>query len=188
MIYRFSNWIYKISNGWIALGAVLLFLLFSIFVLPSQSTKVDSISEQIGTPDLSFYYSKNDIYKMAEVYGEEGRALYIQARFTFDLIWPIVYTLFLTTCISWIFGQIIPLESKFGRVNLTPVMALIFDYLENISTSLIMFRYPQQTPGLDMLAPIFTMLKWILLIISFLLLIVGFIGLLWTRIQKRRAV
>jgi len=188
MIYRFSKWVYKISNGWIALGAVLLFLMFSIFVLPSQSTKVDSISEHVGTPDLSFYYSKNDIYRMADAYGEEGRALYIHARFTFDLIWPIVYSLFLTTCISWIYRQISLIDSNFGRVNLIPIMALFFDYFENVSTSLIMFRYPQQTPVLDMLAPIFTMLKWTLVILSFLLLIVGFIILLRTRIQQRRAI
>jgi len=188
MIYRFSKWVYKISNGWIALGGLLFFLLFSIFVLPSQSTKVDSISEHVGTPDLSFYYSKNDIYRMADFYGIEGRAIYIQARFTFDLIWPIVYSLFLTTCISWIYMQISPIDSNFGRVNLIPIAALIFDYLENLSTSLIMFRYPEQTPVLDVLASIFTMLKWILVTGGFLLLAVGFFVLLWTRFQQRKSI
>ena len=62
---------------------------------------------------------------------------------------------------------------------------MLFDYLENISTSLVMFRYPQQTPLIDFLAPIFTMLKWVLITSSFFILIVGVLILIMRRITRR---
>ena len=42
-------------------------------------------------------YSTSDLYEMAQSYGADGRGLYVKARFTFDLVWPLVYTLFLVT-------------------------------------------------------------------------------------------
>ncbi len=84
----------------------------------------------VATPDLSFMYSVNDLYEMAESYGEQGRSDYVRARFTFDLVWPIVYTFFLVTSISWLFGKATPAEkSIWQRANLVPLLAMVLDYL-----------------------------------------------------------
>ncbi len=173
MCRRFSDWLYRISNGWIVLGALLVFTLFTILVLPGQSASAEAFSVDTGSSDLSFYYSPDELYRMAEFYGQAGRDAYIRARFTFDLVWPVVYTLFLTTSISWIYARAFPPNFKFWWVNLLPLLGMGFDYLENISTSLVMFRYPQQTPLVDFLAPIFTMFKWVLITGSFFILILG---------------
>lgn len=182
---RFSNWLYHISNGWLVLSALLIFILFSILVLPGQSASAEAFSAETGSPDMSFYYSADDLYQMAESYGQAGRDAYIRARFTFDLVWPVVYTLFLTTAVSWIYARALPQNFKFWWVNLLPLLGMVFDYLENISTSLVMSRYPLQTPLVDFLAPIFTMLKWVLITSSFFILVVGvFILILQKIIQK----
>lgn len=175
MFTRLSDWLSRISTGWVALAGVVIFLLFSILVLPGQSAQPDANLGDIGSPDLSFYYSAHDLYQMAEAYGEAGRAAYIQARFTFDVIWPIVYTLFLSTAISWVYARSIEPESGLQRANLVPVLGMLCDYLENVSTSLVMWRYPAQTPVIDWLAPVFTALKWILISGSFLLLLGGLV-------------
>ena len=185
MIKRISNWLYRISNGWLVLGALLVFLLFSILVLPGQSASAEAVSADAGSPDMSFYYSTDDLYRMAESYGQAGRDAYIRARFTFDLVWPVVYTLFLTTAVSWIYARAFPQNFKFWWVNLLPLLGMIFDYLENISTSLVMFRYPQPTPLADSLAPVFTMLKWTLISGSFLLLIAGILILMKQRFVQK---
>jgi hypothetical protein len=122
---------------------------------------------------------------MAKVYGEKGREAYIRARFTFDLIWPLVYTIFLITGISWVYQRSFALGSLWQRANIVPVLGALFDYLENISTSVVMVRYPSPTAVLDMLAAIFTMLKWVFVNGSFALLLVGVVVGVWRRVRAR---
>ena len=40
--------------------------------------------------------------RFAEAFGPAGRQAYIEARLTFDVIWPLVYAFFLITTISWL--------------------------------------------------------------------------------------
>jgi hypothetical protein len=185
MIKHFSDWLYKISTGWVALSGLIILLLFMVFVLPGQTTRSGTEDQEAITPDLSFYYSAEDLYNSAEVYGEEGRRSYVEARFTFDLVWPLVYTYFLTTSISWIFSRAFSPDTIWRYANLLPVAGMLFDYLENISTSLVMIRYPEQTPVIDTLAAIFTMFKWTFIAASFLLLIVGILAGIWEWYKRR---
>ena len=99
---RISDRLHQVSNGWVALSALAIFLLFSALILPGQAANAESDTGSAESPDTSFYYSAGDLYRMAEVYGEQGRQAYVRARFTFDVIWPLVYTIFLSTAISWI--------------------------------------------------------------------------------------
>lgn len=131
-------------------------------------------------------YSAKELYQMAEAYGAEGRSAYIRARFTFDLVWPLVYTAFLVTAISWVFGKTFRSDSRWQLANLLPLLGALFDYLENVSTSLVMGRYPDQTAVVAALAPIFTSLKWILLAGSFVLLLAGVVTAVWRRLRRTR--
>jgi len=186
MLKRISIWLSKISTGWVVLVSLVIFILFAALVLPGQSAGSQSQREAIGSPDLSIYYSAADLYRMADAYGELGRAAYIQARFTFDLIWPLVYTFFLATTISWLFQRAIPAKSILQRANLMPMLGMVFDFLENISTSLVMWRYPAQTPIVDWLAGIFTALKWALIGGSFIMLGVGLVIAIFHMIRRGR--
>jgi len=47
-------------------------------------------------------------------------------------------------------------------LNLVPVAAVGFDFLENTATSLVMARYPADCPLAAALAPGLTLVKWIL--------------------------
>ena len=183
---RISDWLRRASTGWVALSALLIFLLFSALVLPQQATKAEQETGSSDSPDTSFFYSPSDLYRMAESYGEQGREAYIRARFTFDLVWPMVYTFFLTTSIGWVFGRTFGPDSRWQRANLIPLLGALFDYLENLSTSLVMLRFPDQTPVVDALAPVFTALKWLFLGASFLLLFGGIVIATWRRIASRR--
>lgn len=179
-----SAWLRQISMGSVTLAALVIFVLFIALVLPRQAASAETEAGEAGSPDSSLFYTPTDLYRMAETYGEEGRAAYVRARFTFDLIWPLVYTLFLATAISWVYGRAFPADSLWQRANLAPLLGALFDYLENLSTSLVMARYPVHTPGVDLLAPAFTLVKWVFVGGSFMLLLVGVAGGLWRRIQK----
>jgi hypothetical protein len=185
MSQRISDGIIGISTGWVALSGVILFLLFSALVLPQQATLAKKETGSSQSPDMSLIYSPADLYSLAESYGERGRQAYIRARFTFDLAWPLVYTFFLTTSISWVFGRTVIPRDRWKLVNLTPLLAALCDYLENVSASLVMHRYPEQTALMAFLAPGFTALKWGLLAASFMLLIGGLFGATWYWIKRR---
>jgi len=182
---QLSDFLYKITNGWVALLALVVFLLFAGLVLPGQAASAETYSGNAGSPDLSFYYSAQDLYHMAEVYGEQGRGAYVRARFTFDLIWPLVYTFFLCTAISWVYARAFTTHSLWRDANLVPVLAMLVDYLENLSTSLVMLRYPHPTIVVGSLAPLFTMLKWVLVIGSIGLLFTGAAIAVWQWVKKR---
>jgi hypothetical protein len=185
MFTGLSLWLAKFSTRWTALISVVIFTLFIVLILPGQSSNGTDQLSQTVSPDLSFYYSSTDLYKMAESYGEEGREAYIRARFTFDLIWPLVYGFFLVATLSWLLNLVFPVESSWQRANLLPVFGMIFDYLENISTSLVMWRFPSQTPVVDWLAGIFTAIKWILIGGSFLMLVVTLLLAVWNAVTHK---
>jgi len=184
ILRKLSRWLYRVSTSWVALAGLIVFLVFTGLVLPAQSAGAEEISGDAGSPDMSFFYSPQELYEMAEAYGESGRTAYIRVRFTFDLIWPLVYTLFLSTAISWIFLRTFSPESSWWA-NLAPIFGMTFDYAENISTSLVMYLYPAQTYFLTTVAPLFTAIKWIFVGGSFILLLIGFIVLVWHSIRKR---
>jgi hypothetical protein len=179
MLRRLSYQFQQYSQGWVALLALIIFLLFTILVLPAQASQAKRVSGGAASPDTSFYYTADDLYQMAEAYGAGGRQAYIQARFTFDLVWPLVYSVFLAMGISWIYFYASPRGSPWSRVNLLPVWAALFDYLENVSTSLVMARYPSPTVIVASLAGVFTLVKWFFVIGSIALLLTGVMAAVW---------
>jgi hypothetical protein len=184
---RVSNFFYRISTGWVTLIALLIFIVFTATVLPAQSAQAGEASQGAGTPDLSFtYYSANTLYNWAEAYGEAGRQAYVRARFTFDVAWPLVYTTFLVTATSWLFARGYPPGSSWRLANLTPLIGMLFDFMENISTSLVIARYPAETPVVASLAGVFTLLKWLFVIGSMLVLVFGAVAALMARRKERK--
>ena len=114
----------------------------------------------------------------------DGRQAYIQARWTFDLVFPLVYTALLVTTLSRLSRRHYPADSRWQSANLLPVLAMIFDYLENSAVSLVMGRYPAKTPVIDFLAPIFTLVKWIFVYASFGLLLAWVLRMVWGWARK----
>jgi hypothetical protein len=186
MLKQISHWLRRISTTGVALSGLAIFLLFSALVLPGQSASAGTYSESVGSPDTSLLYSRDDLYDMAEAYGAEGRAAYVRARFTFDVIWPLVYAFFLTTAISWVFGRAFAAHSRWQWANLAPLLAAVLDTLENVSASVVMLRYPDRTAVLDTLAPAFTLAKWVFVGGSFGLLLAGIVVGIGRWVGRRR--
>jgi len=170
MINKLSEFFYRRSTSAAVLISLLVFVVFAVLVLPGHSAAAEAYSGEVGSPDLSLFYSAEDLYRMAESYGIAGRAEYIRARFTFDLAFPLIYGLFLTACISWLLNRALPLGSRWRLLNVAPLMGVLFDFLENFSAALVIGRFPIETPMIAALAPAFTFIKWIFVGGSFALL------------------
>jgi hypothetical protein len=172
MLYLFSRKCYQWVSVKITLVASLLFLGFLAFVLPEMAAKSKEVTGTGTSPDTLWLYSAQELYRIAAAFGEEGRAYYIQTRFSFDVIWPLVYFFFLGSAISLIF-RTIRIHPNVRLVNVAPFFSLVFDYLENIFASVVMYRYPEKTPVMDHLTPVFTLLKWSGITVSFIALFLG---------------
>ena len=183
---RYSMWLSKVSTGWVTIVGLVIFMAFTATVLPAQSEKAQAASNGAESPDTSFFYTPADIYESAEAFGESGRQAYIRARWTFDVVWPIVYTVFLVTSIGWVFSKAFPAESKLQFANLVPVLGMFFDYLENTAATIVMTRFPASSPAAAFLATVFTPVKWVFVNGSFVVLLVGIAVLIWKRITKKK--
>ena len=169
----------------------LIFAAFIIWVLPSVSaaTKIATGSNQ--APDTDFFYTAQSLYQIAGEYGPAGRSYYIVSRFTFDIVWPIAYGLFLTAALAITFNHNLNTLNRstlnLSLLNLLPLFGVVFDYLENLSTAYTMFRYPSTT-FIAYLAPPFTAIKWLLIYGAFAALILGLLlrlGLALTKPRKK---
>lgn len=168
MLTRISTWFLKISSTWLMISSLLLMVVFMVVVLPAQAVESANKIGSERSPDTSFYYSPGDLYKMADQYGSTGRQAYIHARWTFDLIFPLVYTSFLTLGISWFSQRLTDWKEIYAITNLLPVLGGIFDLLENSATTLAMALYPKKVQILLLSASLFTPIKWVLVSASFI--------------------
>ena len=165
---KFIALIVNKTNAIVVILSLLIFMSFIIFILPQESAKSEAfgLSKSI---DTSFLYSADDLYRIAESYGEEGRAFYIRQRFTFDLVWPIAYTQFILIASAYFYKKTKLLKAS--SVLYIGLIAAGFDYLENIMTSTVLFRFPQTTPIIADMAGIVTLLKWSTLSLAFVILV-----------------
>jgi hypothetical protein len=175
MFKKLSDGFYHCSGGWVVIAAAVIFVVFMIFVLPGQSARVEVYSAGVGTPDTSLFYTPQDLIRMAEAYGVEGRQAYVQARFTFDLAFPFVYTFFLVVCISWLLNQRLSKNNPLRMINLLPLGGFVFDLLENICAARVIGMYPLQESFAAFWAAIFTPVKWLFVGIGFALLTIAII-------------
>jgi hypothetical protein len=169
-------------NIYHVLITVLIFTVFSATILPSEAIRgiEAGLTESI---DTSILYSVEDLYSIIDGYSRQVRLAYIYQRFTFDLIWPIVYGLFIVVTTLYLLIKIN--LKRLNRLIYFPLAAVIFDFLENISVSILMFIYPFRINALAMLASIFTTIKWVTLSYSFIQIIMLLVVLIIIKIKKK---
>ncbi|KIL53034.1 hypothetical protein [Jeotgalibacillus campisalis] len=167
-----SSFFYKTVNGVVLLVSVAVFALFIAVVLPAESEKSQQATGSSRSPDTALLYSAEELYSIADEYGDEGRSAYVRSRFSFDIIWPLVYAFFLTSASTFFMSSVSSVRLK--TLNLLPAAGMLFDFLENIAASIVMIRYPSLTPGIAQLTPVFTLFKWLCIYASFGLLAISF--------------
>lgn len=150
---RLYQYIIKISEQ--KKGITFLFLIFLFVVLPMMSFLNTFISKQSLSFDTNFLFHVDQYYTIRNSLGENGRLYYIFERFTFDLIWPVVYTLFFLSL-----AQYIHLKNKKKVIVVLSFSSIIFDYLENIFAVIFVLLYPSTAHYLIYMLMIFTILKW----------------------------
>ena len=161
--------IYTKTNYKHTLFFFLFFLVFTSVVLPYISNlteRVIGVSESI---DTNFSFNLFTLYTIIDSYQEEGRRFYVLIRWTFDVVWPLIYTAMLLTGIAFFAKKI---QCKFQyKILYVPLLAISFDYLENIFATFAMLYYPGKLDLVMYFLIASSMLKWGILSLAFLILI-----------------
>ena len=167
---RLSKFIYEKSSVKVMIIAIVVFLVFTATVMPIVAQYTARVVGE-SSPDTSLMYSASDLYEMAEAYGEDGRRVYITLRFTFDLVWPLIYMFFMVTVLSRLLIKF-PEKSLLRKLHFVPIIGGMFDFLENIAASIVLARYPLKTPLIAEMTPIVSLIKWGILGVGFMLIAV----------------
>lgn len=154
-------------NGRLASLFALFFLAFILWVLPEVSRQGQALG-LTQSIDTSFGLSADRLWQIAEGYGAALRQAYLIQRWTFDLVFPLVYGGFL-----WVSGlYLIKRMNAHQGLKLTLILiplGVLFDYLENSLVSLVFLAYPSRVVGLTELAVLMIPVKWFFVLSSMLL-------------------
>lgn len=153
-------------------GAILaswfVFVFVMVVILPTvaSNASLNGLNESI---DTNFSFDPSLIYSILDNYGSAGRAYYVLQRWSFDLVWPIIYgvPLYLTL------NRLITRSNKWISIMiLSPLIAVLLDYVENIIFTILALAFPLQMEWLTVIGVSVSLLKWVLL--SFAMILVFF--------------
>ena len=153
------------------------FLLFVFLVLPMTNDYLNDMQ----TPDPMFSYSQEEIVKIAENLGDEGRSHYIYSRVFMDILWPIVYACTFYMLLSMAFK-----DTKVMGVIVLPFVGMLLDFLENVIMMHQMNAYPNLNSTIINIGSAFTSLKWIVMVSVGIFIVIGIVFRLYGYINKAK--
>jgi len=172
---KLSNTLKKYANGWLVLGLLAVWIIFNAVIMPGQQKKFEADAGGAGPIDLQFFYTPEKVYGMIASYSPEVRAGYRIFELTGDILYPIVYTLFLSLAITWSFQRGFASDSKMHKYNVVPFGAWLFDLFENLGIVTMLSVFPSTPALLAWASTIFTTVKWLFVVPSALLLLFGLV-------------
>lgn len=163
-MYNIDMQIKKIfSHPGFILANWFVFIFFMVVILPAVSYQASQMGLSPSI-DTNFSFDATVIYSILDGYGESGRSFYLFQRWTFDFVWPMVYGFPIFFTLRLWLGKV---NSWFGKLLIyLPLVAMLLDYLENITFSVIILLYPTEWMVLAYFGVITSLLKWIALGVS----------------------
>ncbi len=150
--------------------------------------QLGSITNGVGILDLQNFYTSDQAYHVLEQQGEIGRQFYVRLLTNVDSFFPLVTALFAMFLITFLFKQWLSTDSKWRYLSLVPVVAAIFDYMENICILKMIARYPDKLTGFASLAGIMTGAKTLLLLVVIVTILVALVGLFCKKLAMSKQV
>ncbi|HBF35983.1 MAG TPA: hypothetical protein DDW50_01530 [Firmicutes bacterium] len=148
--------------------------------MPVSVPRINEISHGAGVLDVKLYYTSGEAYQLLERLQPGGRLVYLKLLTLFDFIIPFLYSLCLAIIINVIFGKAFPSIIWIQKLCLTPFLAGIFDYLENVSIIRMLIKYPK-FDAISFFAGYFTLAKMLFGWVTLLLILFGLIYVLRKR-------
>lgn len=150
---------------------------FNALIFPLLMRQITAQSVSIGMLDVTLGYLPQSALQSVEAYGASGRTWYLITQWTADLLYPIAYTFLFSLLLASLYLRSFLPDSPFQNLRWAPIGMMGFDYLENITISLLMIYYPNSPLSLAVIASFASLLKWVLAATSGIALIAGLAAL-----------
>ena len=182
---RLTEKLHRMANGRVLILLFVAALPFNLLIFPYRTKTLRAISgKENSTLDTDFFYTPGEAYELFDKLGPRGRRLYVWTEVTADLIYPIIYALFLSLLLIYLFRKLSGIKLQHALATL-PWIGMLFDFCENFLIAVMLLAYPRKLFWMAAAAGWFTKLKWIF--VSASLAAVSF-GLVWLAIRSLKRV
>jgi len=171
---KFIHWHQRYATG----KAVAVFFIVTMVVYLTML--LYSIPAVIAfAPDMALFdlsptgYAPDYAISLLEALGSEGRSTYLTLQLPFDFLYPGLFAITYSLLLTWLFSKSSEAGSKVFYFSLVPILAGLFDYIENVFIVLMLKSYPDLSSNLVELASLFTILKSVFSFAFFILLFWG---------------
>ncbi|MEP7126951.1 MAG: hypothetical protein ABJE95_38825 [Byssovorax sp.] len=174
------------AASWLRVGLLVLAYAACMYLLMSAEGRIKERSGGLGVPDLLHGFTADELYARLGAYGDEGRAIYLRAELV-DLVYPLVYGFFFAFLIALAARRVLRDDSPWRLLCLAPLVATLFDYLENACFFTVLLRWPERLDRVAQLASIFNLGKWSCFGVALPATVLGLVALAVVALRARRA-
>ena len=90
----------KLASAKLSLFLLLLIIIFSVVIMPFSTG-----NKKAKPIDIHFAYSPEKVYELIHTYSDATRKSYIIGEMTLDVIYPVIYTLFMSLSLIVLFPK-----------------------------------------------------------------------------------
>ncbi len=183
MVWEISQTLAARSSGrilwWSLVAMVTTFWMFNFSKLPFSNPELIRVSGE-SLFDVRWFYTPAQALEALSKFGEAGRQIYF-SFLALDFLFPLIYALALSLLLSKLLR--LAGQERYLPLNLLPLLAAAFDYLENIHVLAMLLLFPSVHPALAMIAATGTLMKQVFLLMSLLLLVLVSCRAVWLRLR-----
>ena len=157
-----------------------------VFMLVVTIPKVMESSNGLRLLDMMpTGYDFNYVTELLTSLGDVGRKTYLTNQLPVDMIYPFLFGISYCLLSGYFLKKINRLKKPFIYLCLLPLIAGLFDYLENLGIIVMLNNYTEITPLLVKITSVFTIIKSIATSLYFISLVVLLIVFTIKKINKK---
>ena len=120
-------------------------------------------------------YDSDYINALFITLGDNGRYVYLYNQIPIDMIYPLLFGITYCLILAYFLNKLSKLKSPLFYLCLLPLIAGLFDYMENIGVITMLINYPNNSQNLMKSTNLFTIIKSMTTTVYFLCLIITLI-------------
>ena len=181
------SFLQHVSNGKVVLIIFILTNLVYGLILGYSIPLVLSFAPESMLFDMSpTGYSYAQALELLRSLGAEGRSTYLTVQIPIDLVYPAMFAASYALLITWVLKKFRSKESKLFSLAFIPMLAGIFDYLENFGIIAMLTVFPEVPESLVTTASIFTIVKSVFTTVFFFVLFFSLAALAMSVLKKKQ--
>ncbi len=130
-------------------------------------------------------YDFNYVTILMASLGPSGRSVYLHQQIPLDMIYPLMFAVTYFLLLALVLKEIVKSKSAFYYLCFIPVLAGVFDYLENIGIISMLTSYPNISNLLAQTTNIFTLVKSYSTTVYFIVLLISIFIFLVNKLRRR---